>query len=105
MPSNQAPAGKSRTILAMVLNIPVSSTSQVAGNGWGAVGGVGYNFNGRNAVIGESCGTGCIPPAACCNRSKQLLRRLAVSTGTAICMPHWKLGTKSLNQVDKFAAV
>jgi len=39
--------------LAMVLNMPVSSTSQVAGTGWGAVGGVGYNFNERNAIIGE----------------------------------------------------
>ena len=39
--------------LAMVLNLPVGSTSQVVGTGWGAVGGVGYNFNGRNALIGE----------------------------------------------------
>src|SRR5580765_3903438 len=39
--------------LAMVLNLPVGSTSQVIGTGWGAVGGVGYNFNGRNALIGE----------------------------------------------------
>ena len=39
--------------LAMVLNLPVASTAQVAGTGWGAVGGVGYNFNERNAVIGE----------------------------------------------------
>lgn len=39
--------------LAMVLNIPVGSTAQVAGTGWGAVGGVGYNFNERSAVIGE----------------------------------------------------
>ncbi len=39
--------------LAMVLNMPVGSTSEVAGTGWGAVGGVGYNINERNAVIGE----------------------------------------------------
>ncbi|HWI67790.1 MAG TPA: hypothetical protein VNS88_05370, partial [Nitrospiraceae bacterium] len=39
--------------LAMVLNIPVSSTAQVTGIGWGATGGVGYNFNSRNAIIGE----------------------------------------------------
>jgi len=39
--------------LAMVLNVPVSSTAQVQGTGWGATGGVGYNINPRNAVIGE----------------------------------------------------
>ena len=39
--------------LAMVLNMPVSSTAHVAGVGWGVVGGVGYNLNQRNAVIGE----------------------------------------------------
>jgi hypothetical protein len=39
--------------LAMVLNLPVSSTAQVAGVGWGAIGGVGYNFNVHNALIGE----------------------------------------------------
>jgi hypothetical protein len=39
--------------LAMVLNIPVSSTAKVAGTGWGATGGIGYNFSPRNAVIGE----------------------------------------------------
>ncbi len=39
--------------LAMVMNMPVSSTSQVADTGWGAVGGVVYNFKERNAIIGE----------------------------------------------------
>jgi Outer membrane protein beta-barrel domain len=39
--------------LAMVVNVPVNSTAQVFGSGWGGVGGVGYNFNPRNAVIGE----------------------------------------------------
>jgi hypothetical protein len=39
--------------VAMVLNMPVSQTAQVAGTGWGATGGVGYNFNQRNAVFGE----------------------------------------------------
>ncbi|MGC1448859.1 MAG: hypothetical protein WA830_02370 [Candidatus Sulfotelmatobacter sp.] len=52
----QADAGGESRInsnLAMVLIVPVSSTAQVAGTGWGAVGGVGYNFSPRNAVIGE----------------------------------------------------
>lgn len=31
--------------LAMVLNMPVSSTAQVAGTGWGATGGIGYNIS------------------------------------------------------------
>ena len=39
--------------LAMVVDLPVNPTAQVAGTGWGAVGGVGYNFNQRNAVMGE----------------------------------------------------
>ena len=39
--------------LAMVLSTPVNPTARVAGIGWGAVGGVGYNVNLRNAVIGE----------------------------------------------------
>jgi hypothetical protein len=46
-------AQKINSNLAMVLNMPVGSTSEVAGTGWGAVGGVGYNINERNAVIGE----------------------------------------------------
>jgi len=39
--------------LAMVISSPVSSSAQVVGTGWGIVGGVGYNFNKRDAVIGE----------------------------------------------------
>jgi Outer membrane protein beta-barrel domain len=39
--------------LAMVLNLPVGSTSEVMGTGWGVVGGIGYNINERNAVVGE----------------------------------------------------
>jgi Outer membrane protein beta-barrel domain len=44
---------KVNTNLAMVANVPVSSTAHVTGVGWGVVGGIGYNFNQRNAVIGE----------------------------------------------------
>jgi hypothetical protein len=39
--------------VAMVLNLPISRTAQVAGFGWGAVGGIGSNFDRHNAVIGE----------------------------------------------------
>jgi len=39
--------------LAMVLNRSVDSTAKVMDRGWGASGGIGYNFNQRNAVIGE----------------------------------------------------
>jgi hypothetical protein len=39
--------------LAGVVNVPLNPTAQVASVGWGAVGGVGYNFNKRNAIIGE----------------------------------------------------
>jgi hypothetical protein len=44
---------KLNTNLAMVLNAPVHPTSQVLGMGWGIVGGAGYNFNRRHAIIGE----------------------------------------------------
>ena len=39
--------------LAAVINVPVNSTAQVVGTGWGTVVGVGYNFNRSQAVIGE----------------------------------------------------
>jgi hypothetical protein len=39
--------------LALVVNVPLNPTAQVATVGWGAVGGVGYNFNKRNAFVGE----------------------------------------------------
>lgn len=44
---------KLNTNLAMVINWPVSSSAQVIGTGWGIVGGAGYNFNKRSAIIGE----------------------------------------------------
>lgn len=37
----------------MIVNVPVSSSAQVVSTGWGMVGGAGYNFNKRNAIIGE----------------------------------------------------
>jgi hypothetical protein len=39
--------------VAMILNVPVNSTAEVVSIGWGLVGGIGYNFNPRQAVIGE----------------------------------------------------
>jgi hypothetical protein len=39
--------------LAFVINVPLNPTAQVATVGWGGVGGVGYNFNKRNAIIAE----------------------------------------------------
>jgi hypothetical protein len=44
---------KVNTNVAMVVNVPINLTAQVAGIGWGAVAGIGYNFNQRHAVIGE----------------------------------------------------
>src|SRR5258708_6298472 len=44
---------KVNTNLAMVINVPVSQTAQVASIGWGTVAGVGYNLNKQNALIGE----------------------------------------------------
>jgi hypothetical protein len=41
------------TNLAIILNTPVSSSAEIVGTGWGIVGGAGYNFNRRNAVVGE----------------------------------------------------
>ena len=39
--------------LAGVINLPVSSTAEAVGTGWGTDVGVGYNFNQRHAVIGQ----------------------------------------------------
>ena len=44
---------KVNTNLAMIISVPVNSTAEVVGTGWGAVAGVGYNFTPRNAAIGE----------------------------------------------------
>jgi Outer membrane protein beta-barrel domain len=41
------------TNLAIVINAPISSSAEVVGTGWGLVGGAGYNFNRRNAIVGE----------------------------------------------------
>jgi len=39
--------------LAFVVNVPLNPMAQVVTPGWGGVGGVGYNFNKQNAIIGE----------------------------------------------------
>jgi hypothetical protein len=39
--------------LGFVINVPVSSTSNIVHTGWGTDLGVGYNFDRRNAFIGE----------------------------------------------------
>lgn len=39
--------------LAVVINVPLNPMATVATPGWGGVGGVGYNFNKRNAFVGE----------------------------------------------------
>jgi hypothetical protein len=37
----------------MIVNTPVNPSAQAVGTGWGMAGGVGYNFDRRNALIGE----------------------------------------------------
>ena len=44
---------KVNTNVAMVISAPVSSSARVVGTGWGIVGGAGYNFNQRNAIVSE----------------------------------------------------
>src|SRR3979411_2547320 len=44
---------KVNTNVAMVISAPISSSAQVVGTGWGIVGGAGYNFNQRNAIVSE----------------------------------------------------
>lgn len=39
--------------LAGLINVPLNPTAQLVTVGWGFVGGVGYNFNKRNAIISE----------------------------------------------------
>jgi hypothetical protein len=44
---------KLNTNLGMIVSMPVNPSAQVVGTGWGIVGGAGFNFNQRNAVVGE----------------------------------------------------
>ena len=44
---------KLNTNLGVTISAPVSSSAHVVGMGWGLVGGAGYNFNKRNAIVGE----------------------------------------------------
>src|SRR5947209_5529520 len=44
---------KVNTNVAIVTNAPISSSAHVVGTGWGLVGGAGYNFNQRHALVGE----------------------------------------------------
>ena len=44
---------KLNTNLGIIINAPVSSSAQVLSMGWGMVAGAGYNFNRRNAIVGE----------------------------------------------------
>jgi Outer membrane protein beta-barrel domain len=44
---------KINTNLAAVVNVPLNPTAQFVTAGWGLVGGIGYNFNKRNAFVGE----------------------------------------------------
>ncbi len=39
--------------VAMVINVQVNASAQAVGAGWGIAGGIGYNFDRRNALIGE----------------------------------------------------
>lgn len=50
-PGNDNPA--IATSLGMPLSVPLSPTSEHARLGWGADAGIGYNFDRRNALIGE----------------------------------------------------
>jgi hypothetical protein len=44
---------KVNTNVAIVISAPVSSSAQVVSTGWGIIGGAGYNFNRRNALVSE----------------------------------------------------
>jgi len=44
---------KLNTNFAIIVNAPISSSAQIVGTGWGMVGGAGYNFNQRNAMVSE----------------------------------------------------
>jgi hypothetical protein len=39
--------------VAIIVSVPLKTTAQVTSTGWGTVGGVGWNINKRNALIGE----------------------------------------------------
>jgi hypothetical protein len=49
----QDDSDKINSNLGMSMSLPVSTTAKYASIGWGATGGVGYNFNQHHSIIGE----------------------------------------------------
>ena len=62
--------------LAGIVNVPLNPTAALVTVGWGGVGGVGYNFNKRHAIIGEFMWNRVYPEA----NSLQLLRTVLANS-------------------------
>ena len=69
---------KLNTNLGVIVSVPVNPSAQVVGAGWGLVGGAGYNFNQRHALVGEFMWTrvyasgGALQPLQTALQSKEL---------------------------------
>jgi hypothetical protein len=75
---------KINTDLAMIVSVPVSSSAQVVGTGWGIVGGVGYNFNRRHATVGEFMWTRVYPSSGALQPLQTTLQSKDLSANTDI---------------------
>lgn len=77
------------TNVAVVTNFPVAASAQSVGAGWGIAGGIGYNFDRRNALIGEFMWNrvfpsgGALTPLATASQSTDLRGNTDIYTLTA----------------------
>ena len=79
---------KVNTNLAMIINVPVNSTAQVVGTGWGTVAGIGYNLTGTRRSSASSCGIGSMPQVGSCDRCRPLCNpRILAETLTFLLSP------------------
>jgi len=72
------------TNLAMIISVPVNPSAQVVGTGWGIVGGVGYNFNQRSAVLGEFMWTRVYPSSGALQPLQTALQSRAIEANSDV---------------------
>lgn len=70
------------TNLGAIVSAPVNPSAQVVGIGWGLVGGAGYNFNRRNAMVGEFMWTRVYPSGGALQPLQTVLQSKDLSGNT-----------------------
>ena len=80
--------------LAFVVNVPLNPTAQVGTVGWGGVGGVGYNFNKRNAIIAEFMWNRTYPAGDSLQPLRTALQASNLSAYGDWPCPDWKLSLR-----------